>query len=113
MKLLNPFSQRVRLLYLGVWTCWLCELNGNNRGGLELHHILGRISGSAFNSALLCGYCHQHMGHTRAEHQRLAFRTAKFLHSSFYKATDEDLVFLEENKFELFSPDMLEWLRRI
>lgn len=65
------------------------------RGGLELHHIFGRISSSALNSALLCGYCHKHVGHTQEEQHKYLRITILFLSKEGYKLKQEDEDFLQ------------------
>lgn len=102
MKLRNPFPDEVRLLYLyNCFECWICGGNGSQSGGIELHHIWGRISGSALNSAPLCKACHARVGHTREEHQMLLRKTIKFLLSEGYKLTKVDDDFLEMVKEDL------------
>ncbi len=98
----NPFPLEVRLLYLyNNYECWLCGKNGSNCGGMELHHIWGRISASALNSAPLCKGCHVHIGHTREEHQTLLRKTIRFLLSQGYKLLPVDHEFLELVKNDL------------
>jgi len=101
MQLKNNFSLEVRLLYLYEFSCCLCGSNGNGRGGLELHHILGRISDSAFNSALVCNGCHSTMGHSREEHQRVFSKSFPVLHRLGFKPQDDDIEFLKDNFDEL------------
>lgn len=96
MYLKNPFPLEVRLLYLyNSYECWDCGGNGSNSGGIELHHIWGRISASALNSAPMCKECHNKIGHTREEHQRLLRKTIYFLSSQGYKLKPIDDEFLE------------------
>lgn len=96
MILNNPFPLQVRLLYLyNNYECWECGSNGQYQGGIELHHIWGRISASALNSAPLCKECHSHVHHSREEHQRLLRKTIRFLVSQGYKLNDIDNQFLE------------------
>lgn len=83
------------------YECWICHTNGSHCGGMELHHIWGRISASALNSAPLCKECHSHIGHTRAERVDLLRKTIRFLLSQGYKLTDEDNDFLELIKEDL------------
>lgn len=73
----------------------MCGSNGNNRGGLELNHIFGRISSSPFNASLLCHECHSHVGHTNKEHAQLFTLNAKFLMENNYQATEEDKIFID------------------
>lgn len=104
MKLRNPFSDYVRQLYLyNCYTCWECGGNGSGSGGggIELHHIYGRVSASALNSAPLCHTCHSKVGHTYEEHQRYLQKTIQFLLSQGYQLTDEDNAFLESVKKDL------------
>lgn len=112
MKLNNPFPDEVRSLYLGVWRCWLCSSNGTNRGGLEIHHILGRCSSVAFNSSCLCVYCHRHIGHSQQEHQYIFFQTMVFLRDVRYEPTEEDLQFFKEEAEELMSEELKTWLNK-
>lgn len=113
MELRNPFSIDTRQLYWGIWYCWICGSNGNGRGGLELHHIRGRISASALNSALLCHECHSGMNHNQEEERMLFLKTLKFLHSQRYIFTQADLVFMEENKERLFSDEVVQWVNTL
>lgn len=106
MELKNPFPLEVRNLYLDCWECWLCGCNGVNRGGLEIHHIWGRVSASALNSSCLCGYCHKRMGHSREEHQKLFRKTLQFLWSLHYSLLPVDNEFLELIKNDLRGFDL-------
>jgi hypothetical protein len=104
MQLNNPFPNEVRWLYLyNCFECWQCGGNGNGSGGggIELHHIYGRMSASALNSAPLCHSCHTKVLHTYEEHQRYLQKTIRFLLSQGYKLTDEDNAFLERVKKDL------------
>lgn len=96
MKLDHPFSNETRHLYLYSWKCWECGCNGQTRGGLELHHIYGRVSSCALNSAPLCKVCHNRVGHTREEHQKYLRITIEFLAKEGYKLKPEDNAFLDE-----------------
>lgn len=113
MKLHNDFTPATRTLYLYARSCFLCGANGWNRGGLEIHHVLGRISRSPFNSSLLCGECHGHMGHSREEHQGLFVKTLEFLYSVRYVPTEDDLDFLRRNWDDLFSERALQFIEKI
>jgi hypothetical protein len=95
MKLDNPFSSETRHLYLYSYACWECGSNGQTRGGLELHHIYGRVSSSALNSAPLCKVCHNRVGHGREEQQKYLRITIEFLAKEKYKLKPEDDQFLE------------------
>jgi len=101
MKLKYDFPKEVRLLYLGHWRCFLCGSNGTTKGGLEIHHILGRVSDSAFNSSCLCRQCHAGICHNDGEHQTIFFQTLTYLKSINYKPSEKDWAFLEEHIKEL------------
>jgi len=96
MQLAHPFSVDTRALFLGVWACFLCGANGQNRGGLELHHIWGRVSASPLNAALLCGECHRHCGHSLAERATLHCANLNFLARIGYAPVPSDDYFLGE-----------------
>lgn len=113
MKLRNGFTQETRNLYMDHYACFLCGSNGNNRGGLEIHHILGRLSDSAFNSSCLCGYCHREISHNREEHKTIFEKTLKFLYQQRYKPKEEDLQFLLQNAEELISDKAKTWLAKL
>lgn len=95
MKLSNPFPLRVRLLFIDTHACWECGRNGNGRGGMELHHIWGRISGSALNAAPLCKVCHDGIAHNQETHRRLLRKTIAFLLGQHYKLEPADNQFLD------------------
>lgn len=101
MKLSNPFLLEVRLLFLYITYCWECGSNGQDCGGLELHHIWGRISGSALNAAPLCKCCHDKVTHNQSEHHRLLRKTITFLHTQRYKLVNRDIHFLDMVKTDL------------
>jgi len=102
MQLNNPFPLEVRCHYLyNNYECWICGSNGSHCGGIELHHIWGRISASALNSAPLCKECHSHIGHTREERQGLLRKTIRFLVSQGYTLLPIDNEFLELVKNDL------------
>ena len=98
MNLKNPFTVETRLLFMGVWSCWDCGSNGVNRGGLEIHHIVGRSSNSPLNAALVCNACHAHFNHSQEEEQRLFFKTLKFLKAIKYELTSQDMYFMRDNE---------------
>lgn len=79
MQLANPFPIEVRVLFMDCWTCWECGSNGQRYGGLELHHIWGRVSGSALNGAVLCKRCHDRVKHTQEERRKYFLKTMGFL----------------------------------
>jgi len=105
MILQNPFPLEVRLLYIDCWRCWLCGENGSRKGGLEIHHIMGRISDSAFNSSCLCKDCHSHMGHSQEEECKLFGITLEYLYDIEYKPTEKDYEFLRQNYKRLVTSD--------
>lgn len=107
MNLSNPFPLEVRNLYLYVYSCCLC---GSNEM-LELHHILGRVSDSAFNSALICHECHSHVGHTREEHWEIFSYSFPLLHRLGFRPQNKDINFLDKNWDELMSPYVIDWLK--
>ncbi len=76
---------------------------------LELHHIKGRISDSAFNACVLCKECHNKIGHTQEEHIFFFRRNFEFLFLGEYVPIPNDYTFLEDNP-ELISGDFNEWL---
>lgn len=92
MKLANPFPPEVRLLFLYVYSCWEC---GRSDLGLELHHIWGRISGSALNAAPICPACHNRIKHDIPTHRRLFKKTIDFLALTDYKTVPADADFLD------------------
>lgn len=93
MKLSNPFPQEVRLLFFDVYWCFLC---GRSDRGLELHHIWGRISGSALNACPLCKDCHDSILHNQETHIKLFKITMKYLVTIKYKLVANDFLFLEK-----------------
>lgn len=102
MKLSNPFPDEVRNLFLYAHACLLCGSNGNERGGLELNHIFGRVSGSAYNASLLCHECHSHIGHSKEEHAKLFILNTKFLVEIGYRVTEEDKIFIDSYVIPLY-----------
>jgi hypothetical protein len=95
MKLKNDFSNETRHLWLGHWECGLCKKNGQTTGGLELHHIYGRVSDSPFNSVVLCKKCHASIAHNDDEHRKLLAYTIRYLLKIHYRPVPEDYLFLE------------------
>lgn len=96
MKLDNPFPEEVRLLFLYVYSCFKC--NRSDRG-LELHHITGRDSDSAFNACPLCSLCHRHIGHTQEEEKELHGYTFVFLLKERFKPNEKDYNFLRTHSW--------------
>lgn len=78
----------------------MCGGNGQDSGGLEIHHIWGRVSWSAFNSSCLCKECHGHVGHSREERTNLLRITVSFLQGK-HKWEDEDSRFFSIIKNDL------------
>jgi hypothetical protein len=97
MNLANPFPEEVRNLYLGDWSCRVCGGNGQDAGGLALHHIVGRSSDSAFNSCLVCGNCHSKMNHNQEEERELFAKTFAWLFNMRYNIQQNDMKFLAEH----------------
>jgi hypothetical protein len=110
MKLDNPFPERVRLLYLYERRCLLCHANGWGRGGLELHHILGRSCNCVFNAALLCGLCHKGMVHNSDEHLLLGGLQIRWLKDSGITPLEEDWSCLQTHYKDLISQETEVWL---
>ncbi len=101
MQLQNPFPYTVRVLFMDAWECWICHENGTRSGGLELHHIFGRISASALNATLLCNRCHSRMGHSMEEQHSLFRKTLGFLWKIEYRLLPVDNLFLESIRYAL------------
>jgi predicted nucleic acid-binding Zn ribbon protein len=96
LNLRNPFPEYVRLLYLYNYECFECGSNKN----LELHHIFGRISASAFNACPLCHNCHEAIKHDFETHLRLLKRVITYHHNNGYKLMpayfDTDIGFFKK-----------------
>ena len=106
MKLRNPFPREVRLLYLYNYKCFNC---GSNEM-LELHHIMGRISDSAFNACPLCHKCHDKVTHSREEHTHFFRTNFEYLLREGYSPTPNDYAFLEKNP-EILGEDFASWVK--
>lgn len=98
MKLDNPFPIEVRNLFLYCYSCFKC---GRSDKGLELHHICGRDSNSAFNACPICTECHRHIGHNPNEERQLFKYVQMFLTSEDYKTTENDVAFLDKHPYLL------------
>lgn len=96
MKLKNPFSTNTRELYRDLWACMECGMNGTNKGGLELNHIVGRYSSSPLNASLLCHECHSHIGHSQEEMKRLFEKNRAYLKRIGYTETENDRQFIKD-----------------
>lgn len=113
MKLNYNFPIEVRVLYLYHYSCFLCGSNGSDCGGLEIHHILGRVSDSAFNSSCLCKKCHSRIGHTREEHQLIFFYTIQFLRDQQFIPSDKDMQFLFDYGVELINDRTSSYIKNL
>lgn len=94
MKLDNPFPNEVRLLYLYCYSCFNC---GRSGAGLELHHITGRDSDSAFNACPICNLCHPHITHTHEEEKFLTGKVIQFHSLNGYEPQEKDWQHLREH----------------
>ena len=91
MQLQNPFPLNVRWLFFDCrFMCFMCGANGWKRGGMELHHITGRDSDSAFNAAPLCKVCHDAIKHTQEEERELTSHTLQWLQDQKYQPIEKD-----------------------
>jgi len=77
----NPFSDEVRSLFLFETSCWKC---GRSDVGLELDHIWGRKSNSAYNAFLICRICHTNKG-THDFRKWQSFKIKAFLKKEGYE----------------------------
>lgn len=111
MKLKNNFSQDTREMFRDCWECWTCGENGQQSGGLEIHHITGRNSKATINASVLCKKCHIQINHNRFEEQDLTLKTLKYLKQRCYNIKQEDLDHLEKNP-HLISSKLKEWLKQ-
>ena len=108
MKLKHPFSNETRWLFFDArYRC----LNCGSNCGVELHHILGRVSSSPWNCCPLCHICHASVVHNQTEHQRLFALTLRFLFEQRYTPTIEDYEFFRINHRELDSKELQHWLK--
>ncbi len=96
MKLNNPFPDETRNIFLYVYSCFKC---GRSDRGLELHHITGRDSDSAFNACPLCKDCHAHIGHSQEEEKELYLIVVQFLIQERFMPTEKDYQFLREHSY--------------
>lgn len=96
MFLKNAFSTETRELWFYYYNCNWCGQSGPD----ALHHILGRVSNSPYNSSpihnLKC-----HIGNARLDsfenRSKLLVKTKEYLDSEGYRPTAQDLTFLSEN----------------
>ena len=106
MQLRNSFPTWVRQIFMDCWACAKCGRNGQGRGGLEIHHIWGRISDRALNGAVLCNECHGHVGHSREERRGFFSWTIYWLTKQEYKISSDDRVFLDKVKEDIEGIDL-------
>lgn len=103
MELKHPFNDFVRAQFIDAQYCWICGRNVN--AGLELHHIFGRVSHSAYNAAPLCLKCHDEVTHSFEEHRDLFLKTYEHLKRiNYYPSVllrREDLRFIDYVEAEL------------
>lgn len=99
MKLSNPFSTETRWLFFDRrYTCSNCGGNGQDCGGTELHHILGRCSSSPLNACVLCKGCHSEEIHTDEQKAKFLQQTLRYLLKIDYQFTEYDLQFYRDNE---------------
>jgi 5-methylcytosine-specific restriction endonuclease McrA len=103
MKLQHPFPQHKREIFRDIWfKCGECGQNGTQTGGMELHHIRGRVSASVFNGIPLCKRCHNLIGHTFEEESKYMQKIAPYIFrcikNRVYRMDTEDEQFLYEHK---------------
>ena len=81
MNLNYDFPPEVRNLFIDYHTCYECGQNGSGRGGLQIHHIWGRVSSSALNASLLCQKCHERVTGSLEEKIRYFTSTCRLIRS--------------------------------
>lgn len=104
MKLDNPFPPEVRNLFLYVYSCFSC---GRSDKGLELHHITGRDSSSAFNACPICTVCHAKIGHTQIEERRLFDFVQSFLLGEGYQPVQNDFDFCRSHPWLVLAKTLI------
>ena len=95
----NPFTPKTRELFTWNYACWECGRNS----GLELHHIMKRISNSPLNAAPLCHKCHAPESrntpiHSDENSSKYLKKTLAYLLSNGYVLNKVDREFMLENK---------------
>lgn len=96
VKLKNPFTNKTRWLFFDIrYICGDCGGNGQDCGGTELHHIIGRKSSSPYNAIVLDKNCHSKVGHTDDEQKRFIGKTKKYLDKIGHEPTEKDISFLK------------------
>ncbi len=96
----NNFTEETRLLFMYCKYCWNC----GSTSGIELHHILGRVSNSPMNCIPICNLCHTNHGIDKNKKALFLDKTIRFLLKEQYEFTEKDLLFYLENK-ALYPPD--------
>jgi hypothetical protein len=91
MKLKNDFLLEDRDVYCFEHSCIVC---GSNQG-VELHHVMGRVSNSIFNSAMICRKCHEN--YTSLDKSFLLKTTIRFLLKEGYQVKPRDVAFYHDN----------------
>lgn len=91
----------------------MCGENGQQNGGLEIHHIVGRTSDSALNSSCLCKKCHATIGHSEEEEQMLFAKTLEYMYNIQYMIADEDIEFMKNNTRLLTSEKLKQWANNL
>jgi hypothetical protein len=95
MKLKNDFSLKTRALFCYEYNCWEC---GRSDKGVELHHILGRVSSSPLNCCPLCRSCHQKEVWLLENKKKWLKKCLKHLLKDNYLLDKKDLCFYQENR---------------
>jgi len=99
MKLKHPFSEETRLRFIFCTNCFRCGKGTNSR---DAHHVLGRISSSPLNLAVLCTDCHienhTQKPFTEEEKSHLLKTTIRFLVKEKYQFNEKDIDFYEKHK---------------
>lgn len=100
----NKFTDEQRKEFAFVKNCFDC----GKAGGLELHHIFGRVSNSVFNAYPICRKCHQKGSVGSWEQSKLKFLDIfEFLHKEGYKPNKKDMVFLEDTIGQMHLEDQI------
>ena len=93
MKLSNPFAQYVRDLWFPEhYWCGDC---GHSDRPIELHHIYGRESNSAYNSIPLCKKCHDAISFDgESKKEQYVMYASDWLNDHNYEPRTNDEYFL-------------------
>lgn len=89
----NEFPKEVKDIFYRSRHCLRC---GRVDNLIELHHIVGRDSNSAFNCCRLCKDCHDGILHTQECEIELFALTYKYLLNEGYEIQDKDREFLTQ-----------------